>query len=1322
MKAENDFPQNEAIRESAATVLGYLNFSSGSEDTKFLSALNALFAEVAEDTKEGGVQEPAWRRLCAALRAELAYQTETSAAFARSDQARAVLEVVFEKVLPGYAAFHADLLSHQTEETLFQPLFIGRVFEAVLREGGPFEEVDRVVSGAIARLNDYIGYRPVAVLHGNQRMKPYDHERHRPIPLYIRGVGAAAGRYRALIEKAIELFDEVPPHILRSAWFDPDNLDELALDVRAYDFEHPVHRRPNYMFGHWDSDLIDNRGYYRRFVLQQVTLDAIARWYESRLADNATQSEALFEAAAVIVGTMLMGSGVSGDGPAAHDSETSLGGLLQEIAEYRDALYEQWLSEVPGQHGERLRREAGRLHQPFGGVRQSLNQHLAQQRTEQLQRVRIAAVYARLGHAEAATRLAHSVAVPSARFECRIMCALSGIQRNLDRDRIEEAADAIPRIREDLARGIECGAIIDPWNILGFDAHFSLFPAPENSIHDERVDDLIDMMDAIFSAMTDTEKQAVAAGRDDIRERVAAAHRELAEWWDRFATMEVSEVEGLSGMASYESAEHVSSAMREWYQAGVGAGDVAFWSRYVDSFETAEAHAVVVDALLDQNDHIASMALLMQWLSRHDEVPLVEGYNSFHKAAMRWMEEVWRTVHEPKDAAADTAEDRRKRVETAWSHTKKFFDYLEAGSEELWEVPTLDLAAVAPFPSDGEPEASEEQGEESSLFEAAYEDVVYRDSTDDGIDAEMVEGGAGLDDFELTAEADRISRRLSFLRMLAYLWRLAATASMEMPSPPRRDVLESWARHAEENRLALLKLLATIGRYRIPAPRVPNDDTMAEYDKRQALKEQFLDRAIQACIDTSDVARVIRAAAGIVEESAAEDWEKPAGCILQALFVSDAAAVRRHWRSFLSSIRKEPLLYQATSRGGNPEKVVAARTLLQTLCRFLTYLPRIGLLRETCQLLQTIQVMERDHPAGAGAITEFHEMFEIGYQAIVRCAVASFRGLPKDEADVDTLIRCLERLTEPLIYSWVTHGRNTRLSPLEAIRSENDWKRLTQFIQDYGGDLFTQAFLSFGNVRAILHQGVADYLAHLADESDEPAPRLIEDLGNRVTMQSATKWLNIALEAVLDNYLEYVDYNSSTTQSDRGEYLYMFLDFLRVLSDYDRVAWNIQPIVLAHEVLIREGEMEAAESWRKEVGKRTADVAGNLQRRYRRLSKKYGIKLSSIEARIGERFIEPMAVERLRSLLKPAADEIEESGPGPAFERLDKEIQSWLSRSLGVGFEVPEWIQALEDEIDRIVSHAPMPQGRMEPYPDVPQAGVPWDSLAEEIRDSGIMP
>ena len=52
-------------------------------------------------------------------------------------------------------------------------------------------------------------------------------------------------------------------------------LDELALDPRAYEFDHPANKRPNYHFGQWDPHRIDNAGRYRRFVVQQVTLDAI---------------------------------------------------------------------------------------------------------------------------------------------------------------------------------------------------------------------------------------------------------------------------------------------------------------------------------------------------------------------------------------------------------------------------------------------------------------------------------------------------------------------------------------------------------------------------------------------------------------------------------------------------------------------------------------------------------------------------------------------------------------------------------------------------------------------------------------------------------------------------------------------------------------------------------------------------------------------------------------------------------------------------------------------------------------------------------------
>ena len=88
--------------------------------------------------------------------------------------------------------------------------------EAVLSEGGPWNETKRIVDGAIRKLNDYIGYRPIAVLEG-KRHQAYPHEWVRPIPLYIENVGVApdydvtlypkdviAGK-DAQLDKAIEL-------------------------------------------------------------------------------------------------------------------------------------------------------------------------------------------------------------------------------------------------------------------------------------------------------------------------------------------------------------------------------------------------------------------------------------------------------------------------------------------------------------------------------------------------------------------------------------------------------------------------------------------------------------------------------------------------------------------------------------------------------------------------------------------------------------------------------------------------------------------------------------------------------------------------------------------------------------------------------------------------------------------------------------------------------------------------------------------------------------------------------------------------------------
>src|SRR5262249_51168559 len=152
--------------------------------------------------------------------------------------------------------------------------FVGRAAEAVLLAGSPWDETERNVSESLQRLNDYVGYRPLPVLE-NRRHEPYSHEQVRPIPFFIAGPGVAGGKYPELIGQTLALLAETDPDLLAAAWFDLEALAELAFDPRAYDFDHPANRRPNYHFGTWDQHLIDNRGCYRRFVIQQCTLDAI---------------------------------------------------------------------------------------------------------------------------------------------------------------------------------------------------------------------------------------------------------------------------------------------------------------------------------------------------------------------------------------------------------------------------------------------------------------------------------------------------------------------------------------------------------------------------------------------------------------------------------------------------------------------------------------------------------------------------------------------------------------------------------------------------------------------------------------------------------------------------------------------------------------------------------------------------------------------------------------------------------------------------------------------------------------------------------------
>jgi hypothetical protein len=1273
-------PKPEApARVAMQEALGYLNYSSGAADPKFLANLNFLFGEVLATLGEDGSPRMV---LYDWLQTRLAELHASEPAFADIEQATAALRLGLERLPIAYRQHHRDLLVHQSERDLEQPFLLGRMVEAVLRQGPPWNEEERILAAALQQLNDYIGYRPVAVLETEQKIEPYVHEWVRPIPLYIAGAGVAVGRYQSLIEKTLDILRQTEPELLSAAWFDPEVMDELALDPRAYDFDHPVNKRPNYHFGQWDPHQIDSKGRYHRFIVQQVTLDSLMARVDS--LHVLPREELIEEAATVLAGTMLMASGTCGSGPDAHDSDTTLSTLLPVIAHYRDDFYSHRLASLTGSLGARITTEAEKLRQPLGGARQHLNQELASRRSRQAQQVRLAQLYARMGYPDAAIRKANSVRMASARMLCEMYCRLTLGHRALDENRIEAAADYLEQIEDVLHRAIECGALVDPWNIIGFGGNFSLFPAMENSIHDYRVDGLIDLVEQMFALVARGWSDSAAGDFETLEKRFQHRFEELAKWWDQYATPMVSGVRRLFGMQQLISTDLVAGALSAWHKAGSAAGDVKFWSLFIEHFDTPKAFQLVVEALLEKKDLVASMALMIQWLSQAERIALEDGDSSLHRLVMRW---ICQARHSGLDEGSAAPGQN-------WPTVRRLFDYLEANAEDYWRVPELDLEGArrgmrgddVDYESifDGDPD-----DEQHELYSAAYEEMTYRDSTDDGFEGSTIDGDspAGPTSLELEQEAERLEQRLAFHSTMARLWKYAAAhwgAGVDVPQD-RRDAFAGWRAHAAGNHARLLELLQAIHEHPLTAGG-GDHDSLLDYDRRRMVKERLLERVVAACVETADAERYLTATSPPVSSS--DEGEPADVALLRAVLQGDVDAARRRWPSFMTAIQGRPILYVPPGRGGDPGEMVAARVTQQVLADMLAALPRLGLIHETCLLLQAAQQLESNHPVGTGAVTEFDRLFETGYRRISECIVLSSADWAKPTEpgrSVDAqLVECLQQLTESQLRFWLRHSRTLRLSVVERVAEEKQWKMFVEFVQRYGQDLFTQKFLNLGNLRAILHQGVDHWLAQLEEEPDTYDLRLLDDLADSADEEfrkQSVKHLKVALETVVENYGEYRDYNSTTTQSDRGDLLYTLIDFLRVRADYDRVAWNLRPVNLVHETIVRKGRSEAAELWRRALSERTDEAADQFQARLQQLSEQYGMRLPTIFDRVGERFVQPLAIDRVRALVEPAMAAAGDEEDSTAFSLLSQEIDELITQPGGLGYDLPAWLEALEEEV-----------------------------------------
>jgi len=1332
-----------ATSDPAAVVLGYFNFSAGAFDAAAWRAASTLFAQVEPAGAHVEERPDAAPLVAAILGRRLDELQRDTVAFRDARQARELLGLVFDGVLPAYREFHADLLAHQPPGGIERPFFVMAAAQAVLAAGGPDPGHEaEVVARAIDRLNDYVGWRPVAILENGRLSEPYRHERVRPVALFRDGAGTAHGRYAEVVGAAIDILRAAPEPLVRQADFDPDMLTELAFDPRAFDFLHPAASRPNYLFGIWDPAVIDESGNYRRMVVQQVTLDGILSWPDAARASPAAAAggqvppdqELRWEAAAVLAGVVLMASGLSGHGPGAPQAALPLAELLPKIAGYRDAFYRWLLTTLPDGHRHRLEAEAELLRQPFGGVRRHINSVLAGRRARQVETVALAAVFARMGRAAAAERLADMVPAAAARMFSQITSRVVAGRQCLLRPEADAAAALghLDAAAELLLRAVDCGAAVDPWNILGMAGQFPLHEPGGESLPDPRVDDLVEVLESILDGYAVAWRQAELANARETAARAAAALERLTVWWDRFATTSVSGVPHLEGREIWDSGREVIASLKRRRTAD-GPLPPGFWRKEVAAFSTPRTHAQAAEALLHEGDLEGAQGLLVHWASLLDGAEIEKTGPVWLAAAGRWLDL----------ALADPAPEMRGQV-------RRFLEFVDANTSGIIDIVETAAAGGGPQAArreaggDHEPDDSDSPAAEESVV-SAYESMVWRDSADDGTDGGMLDvdgpGGSpalsGTAALEDAAELLAGTSRLVCRAVIAWCRRDVSAGS----SPPRAeiDAVVGWRHSLRRLRRAFVGAAAAVAG-RDPTP--PPGMSPTEFDRLRWQRDAAAERLIDAAVQTTETLWMLSARLHV---GRATTPAPPGGIgrLFAAILIGDAAATARQLAGVQARLEGKPVLYVPLARGGRPDRIAKARSRERLLERLVACLPRLGLVAETTAVVQLAKSLESRRPPGGASVSEFDRVFEAATTSLVERIVESADTAPDPAVASQRILDGLSLLVPRLLETWMTHARQLRLSVLERVRDERAFAATREFIEGYGSGLFTQHVLAPSSLRGILRGGVRRHLETLVERAADELPgdraldpqevpagvrqptRLIEDLvSGAIGWPQATARLRLVLESIAENHAEYRDWNSTTTQSDRGECLHILLDFLRVKTEYDRIAWTLRPVSMAHRVLARRGATAAAEAWRGRMRDETRETATQLVARLTEIERRWGVRLASVADRVRRPFTATLEQDELEALVPPAAAELLAGGATEAGARLEARAESFLGVASGSGVEVPEWLDRLGSAADKALDAALHTRpGVMADAHRVPTRlpdAVPWQPLAWEALQAAL--
>jgi hypothetical protein len=323
------------------------------------------------------------------------------------------------------------------------------------------------------------------------------------------------------------------------------------------------------------------------------------------------------------------------------------------------------------------------------------------------------------------------------------------------------------------------------------------------------------------------------------------------------------------------------------------------------------------------------------------------------------------------------------------------------------------------------------------------------------------------------------------------------------------------------------------------------------------------------------------------------------------------------------------------------------------------------------------------------------------------------------EIGAGLLLPLLERLAQPFMALWGEHSNTSIVASLETVQTVQEWTALRDFIRRYGRDLFHVRFMTYGNLRGILHRGVGAYLDSLRDEPDPLHPvKLAEGLDRDIPRARAEHHLNTILRTLLENYEEFKDFNATSPLSDYGENLHILLDFLRLKAGYERHAWRVRPLTLVHEVLASR-RSPAAELWAEQITRLTHGEAERHLQRLGQLEKAHGIRLRTVSDRLQERFVAPLALDRLCALVEPAMDAAGTPEADDALAELEQEAQSYLDNPTGVGLDLPHWLHRVEAAVHQVQGSRTVIATLAENLFKIPKVTVPVEDLRGQLDEWG---